>query len=129
MKTTMISLLAAMILSLTAPLYAEDAEIGSMASILLEMNHFPNEAQAAALQSIMSDSQAGASVRVIAHAIHSIQHQATAQDKQVLSAIAADLKQSAGTRTLASVIVNFDHQVSAFQKPQLEALVSAGEAN
>jgi hypothetical protein len=125
----MMSLLAAMVLSLSTPLFAENTEIGSMAGILLEMNHFPNEAQTAALQAIMADSQVDASVRVIAKAIRSIKHQATAQDKQVLSAIAADDKKSAGTRTLAGVVINFNHQVTAFQKPQLEALVSAGDGN
>ncbi len=129
MKVTIIAMLSALLLVLVAPLHADSDPIDSMASILLEMNHFPSEAQAASLEAIMTDRSADASVRVIANAIHNIKHQATAQDKQVLAAIAADAEQSAGVRTLAGVVVNFDHQVSAFQKPQLEALLSSAGAN
>ena len=129
MKATMISVLSALLLVLAAPMFAENDPIKNMAGILLEMNHFPNEVQAASLEAIMTDQSAGASVRVIANAIHNIKHQATAQDKQVLTSIAADTKQSAGVRSLAGIVINFNHQVSAFQKPQLEALLASSDAN
>jgi hypothetical protein len=94
----------------------------TIAGIVSELNHFPNDGQKATLSEIASDTANSEAIRAIAKAVHDMQHAASDADKTRLQAIAADQSASSAERTLAQVVAGMNHMASADAKAQLAAI-------
>ncbi len=103
-----IAMLALMPLSQIS--FADDAAVGTMANIVINLKHFPSDADKAKLSSIAEGSDS--SEAAVATAIANIEHKANAADKEKLSAIVADESASAQLRDVASVVLALNHMPS-----------------
>ena len=66
----------------TPALSAEDSSAETMAAILIDLNHFPTDAEKETLQAIVDDEAASEQERTVASAMINLQHKATAADKE-----------------------------------------------
>ena len=104
---------------------AGEASISTMASILINLQHFPSDSDKEKLAMIASSDDSSEAEKTIAMAIANIEHQASSADKDKLNAIIADSDTPAGLRDLANVVVSLNHYPSAADKTKLEKLVVA----
>lgn len=102
--------------------FADDAAIGTMADIVINLNHFPSDADKVKLSSIADSSDSSEAEAALATAIANIEHQAKAADKEKLSAIAADDSAPAGLRDVASVVLALNHTPSDADIAKLEKI-------
>lgn len=89
----------------------DTTNIETMAGIVMNMNHFPDDAEKKELSSIASNAKSDAE-KTIATAILNIKHAPSPADKAKLELIAADPNAAAPVRDLASIIADFNHQVT-----------------
>lgn len=108
---------------LAQPALAGNA-IGTMAGIVMSLQHFPSDADKAALNAIATG-EASASEKTVARAIAGISHKVSAEDKAKLEAIAADDAEPADLRTLARVVAGINHVPSAEDKAALAGLTGS----
>jgi len=113
-----IAMLALMPLSQIS--FADDAAVGTMADIVINLKHFPSDADKAKLSSIAEGSDS--SEAAVATAIANIEHKANAADKEKLSAIVADETASAQLRDVASVVLALNHMPSESDIAKLEKI-------
>ena len=97
--------------------------IKQMASILADLNHYPDESGKAALQQIIDDVSASESERTIAAAIASLEHKASAADKAKLQAVANDKNAPPAARDVANIVLNLNHKPSASDKEALNKIM------
>jgi len=95
--------------------------VATMAGIVLSLQHFPSDADKAALAAIV-EGDASEAEKTVARAIAGIQHKVSAADKAALDAIAADEAQGDGIRTLAAVVAGLNHVPGADAKAALAEL-------
>ena len=114
----------AALLNVSATL-ADEASISTMASILINLQHFPSDSDKQKLTMIAESSDSGEAEKTVAMAIANIEHKAAAADQDKLNAIVADSDTPAGLRDLASVVLSLNHFPSAADKAKLEKLVVA----
>ena len=100
--------------------FADDAAIAAMADIVINLKHFPSDADKAKLSSIAGGSDS--SEAAVATAIANIEHQAKAADKEKLSAIVADESAPSGLRDVASVVLALNHTPSDSDIAKLEKI-------
>ena len=74
------------------------------------------------LNEIANDAANSNAIRVIAKAVHDMQHAVAAADKTVLEGIAADSSASAAERTLAEIVAGFNHMANDASKARLAAV-------
>ena len=115
-----IAMLALMPLSQIS--FADDAAVGTMADIVINLKHFPSDADKAKLSSIAEGSDSTDAEVTIATAIANIEHKANAADKEKLSAIVADESASAQLRDVASVVLALNHMPSESDIAKLEKI-------
>ena len=106
---------------LWSPLIHAADNVSTMAGIVLSLQHFPSDADKAALAAIAS-SDASAAEKTVAEAIAGIQHKASAEGMAALTAIAADESQPGDLRELAAIVAGINHVPSAEAKAALTAL-------
>ena len=112
LKTVLSTIVFFAILSGTQVSIAGDSATGAMAKIMINLKHFPSEADKEGLSAIANSSDSSEAEIAVATAIANIQHQATAADKEKLNAIVADESTPADLSNLASVILNTMHSPS-----------------
>jgi hypothetical protein len=101
---------------------AESKAVQSMATILINLHHFPSDADKQTLQQIVSDKATTADERTVAQALANVQHVVAAGDKAGLEAVVADGKANGSVKTLAGVILGLHHMPSDADKAKLQAL-------
>jgi len=102
--------------------FADDAAVGAMADIVINLKHFPSDADKVKLSSIAESSDSSEAEAAVATAIANIEHQANAADKEKLSAIVADESAPAGLRDVASVVLALNHTPSDSDIAKLEKI-------
>ena len=107
----------------TPALSAEDGSAETMAAILVDLNHFPTDAEKETLQAIVDDEVASEQERTVASAMINLQHKATAADKEKMKTIMDDESASANLRELAGIIYRLDHKPNDTDKAWLSALI------
>lgn len=121
--TKLLAILCLLVGGYAPSAFAGDA-VSTMAKIVSSLQHFPSDADKAALAEITAgDSQA--SIKAVASAIAGISHKVSSADNKVLEAIAANDAEPADLRKLAAIVVGVNHIPSADAKTALAAL--AGE--
>src|SRR5215467_5234358 len=118
MRYRMSILSASLFLCLAASLVnaGEAKPVQTMAGILMNLQHFPTEAEKQTLKHIAEDKSATADERTVAGALANVQHTVAAADKPRLEAIVKDDKASSSVKTLASVLLGLKHMPSASDK-------------
>ena len=103
---------------------ADDAAIGTMADIMINLKHFPSESDKQRLTAIVDSSVSSEAEIAVATAIANIKHLASTADKEKLSAIVADESTPAELRDLASIVLNINHSLSASDIAKLEKIAA-----
>ena len=101
---------------------AEESATGTMATIMINLKHFPSDADKAALNAIADDADATDAEKVVAKAIAAIQHKVTDEDGMKLNAIIADDDAAESTRNLARIVASVMHVPSAESVQSLKAI-------
>ena len=100
-------------------MFADQAYTKTMATILMDMEHYPGTDDKQALQTIIDSATSTANEKIIATAIINIEHYATDEDKNKLQNIIDDATSTAAENTLATIIIAFSHQTTASDDVQL----------
>jgi hypothetical protein len=95
----------------------------TIAHILAEMNHFPNDAQKAELLAIAEDPESSRPMQLLAEVVANIQHTVAGDDRVSMErAIQVADRFPPGVETIISGVLEFNHSVSPETKAALEAL-------
>ena len=92
-----------------------------IAGIVVAMNHFPSDADKAALMAISADDSLAEGVRAMATAVTNIAHAANADGKAAMASI-ADGEAPDRFKALAGVVAGFNHMASADDKEKIAML-------
>lgn len=95
----------------------------TIAGVLASLNHFPSDADKAALMAVANDDSNGQGFRMIATAVSNIAHSATAQDKEVMNRIIASERATAPAKALAEIVLGINHVASDDAKAKLAAML------
>ena len=94
-----------------------------IAGVLVDLNHFPSDADRGALMAVANDESNGQGFRMIAEAVGNIQHSANAEGKAAMNRIIASDRASAEAKALAEIVLGISHMPSAEAKAALEAML------
>ena len=100
-----------------------DSAAKAIAGILVNLNHFPSDADKAVLMEIANDESNGQGFRAIARAVHNMQHAASAEDKELMGRIMAADQADPRAKALAEVVAGISHVASDDAKATLQAML------
>tara|TARA_R110002073_G_scaffold155914_1_gene311211 strand:- start:476 stop:856 length:381 start_codon:yes stop_codon:yes gene_type:complete len=126
MKLTLIRnvILLALLASFSQFTFADNASAQkTIAGVLHNLNHFPSDADKAALMAISEDESVGQGYRALAGAVANISHGATAEGKAVTARIMEASQAPADLKTLAGIVASLNHTASADAKATLAAMM------
>ncbi len=124
MRRLLSTLALALVVVAAVPAIADDSPASTLAGILIDMNHFPSEAQKEQLTAISDDADASANLRSIASAIAGIEHTPSAEAQAELNGILISEAASPEEKTLAGAVLRFQHALSVEDRAALEDLAS-----
>jgi hypothetical protein len=124
MRRVLSSCAFALLIAAAGPAIADDSQVSTLANILLEMNHFPNEAQKEQLAALSDDPDVSENLRAIASATAGIEHTPSAEAQATLNGILASEAASPAEKTLAGAVLRFRHELSVEDRAALEDLSS-----
>lgn len=104
---------------------AESAAIKTMATITMNLNHYPSGDEKAVLKGIIDSDESTKEEAAIAMALSNMQHKVSDADAERLENIVNDDKAGASSRKLAGILLNINHKPGDDAKKVLAAL--AGE--
>lgn len=107
-----------------AAAFAGDA-VQTMATILVDLKHFPSDDQKQQLEAIIADEQTTEDERTVATALRDLEHRVADEDRQALTMVLEDDAASEPVQTLAEVLLALNHQPSEADKAKLRALAGA----
>ena len=122
MKSRLFYFLLCLILG-AQPVLAATPAVHDMAGIMLNLAHYPNDAQKAALQGIIANKATTEQERVLATAISNLEHTAADADKPKLKQVMNDVSAPAEVRDLAGIILNMNHKPSTADKSKLQQMM------
>jgi hypothetical protein len=124
MKCRSIAVVALLVsLAYAGPALAQNSKaVTTMASILMTVNHFPNDDQKKTLTALAAEPTTTAQEKVLISAIVGMQHSVAAAEKPKVEAVAKDQTASAGARTIATILGRFLHMASDADKAELKKL-------
>jgi len=95
---------------MAAPISASAGNaVAEMASIIINLNHYPTEAEKKELAAIVADSESTAGEKVIAGALMRMQHHVGDNDAQQLMKLKSDETASKEERELAGILRGIAH--------------------
>jgi hypothetical protein len=106
---------------------ADSAGIRTMAEITKNLNHFPSDADKAALKSIVDSDDSSEEEASIAMAISNIEHKVTEADAERLDDIVSDDEAGADARALAGILLTINHSPSDADKAKLETMIAGAQ--
>jgi len=95
----------------------------SIAGALLNLNHFPSDAEKAELVAIAEDDGVGRAFRAVANAVANIQHSAQDSDKDIMNRIIASERAHDNAKMFAEILLNLNHSVGEEAKLRLQELL------
>jgi hypothetical protein len=101
---------------------ADSDAIRTLATIMMELNHYPTDADKAALTAITTADDSSAEEKAIAAAVLAINHQSAAADQPKLSAIVDDEAQPAALRAIARAVRDVNHKIRDADREELAKL-------
>lgn len=112
---------AGLILGLNPALAASGA-VREMAGVMINLNHYPSDAEKAKLRAIVAEKGSTEQERVIAIAISNLEHKVAAGDADKLKQVMSDMSAPVEVRDLARIVLNLSHKPSAADKSKLEMM-------
>lgn len=120
---TLIKMFSALALAglLAQPALAQDIDsaLKQIADIVASINHFPSDADKAALAEIAANQNYPEGLRNMATTVANISHAATAEGKQMMADVQANTAAPESARALAGVIASINHMASDEAKATL----------
>ncbi|MEX0618928.1 MAG: hypothetical protein WDZ76_00930 [Pseudohongiellaceae bacterium] len=104
-------------------LAADEDAAEAIAGILVDLNHFPSDAEKQTLMGISNDSSNSEAMQTIAMAIHDMQHQVSGPNADALNQIVTNDSASEEARKLAEIVLGITHMPSADAKAELQAMI------
>lgn len=98
------------------------AALKTIADIVSSLNHYPSDADKAALAEIEANSNLPQGVRDMASTVASISHSANAEGKEAMAQIQGNEEAPERAKQLASIIANINHVASDEAKATLAEL-------
>ena len=83
----------------------------TMAEIVMNLNHFPSDAEKNTLQQIANSSASTENERIIANSLIGMQHKASSEDKVQLKNIMSSPTATEAERTLAKIMMNINPRI------------------
>jgi hypothetical protein len=108
----------------TPPSATNSKAVKSIASVLMDIQHFPNDAQKKTLTTVAADSATTAQEKVLIQAILGMMHSINDADKPKVEAIMKDASAPAGVKSIATILDHFLHMVNAEDKATLQKLAA-----
>jgi len=122
MKGISVTLLTALLL-MVAPLAASaGSAVSEMATIMINLNHYPTAAEKEKLAAIVADSGSTAGEKTIAGALMRMQHRVGGSDAEQLMKLESDETASKEERELAGILRGIAHHPSASDIERLKAV-------
>ena len=123
MKALFFTLLSTILL-LAAPLtFASESNVGKMAGVVMQLNHYPTAAEKTSLANIVADSNATAGEKTLAGALMRMQHRVGGADSQKLHHLSDDSSVAKAERELANILLGIAHKASAADMKRLRILM------
>lgn len=104
------------------PALAASGAVREMAAVMMNLNHYPSDAEKAKLRAIIAEKGSTEQERAIATAISNLEHKVAAADVDKLKQVMGDMSAPAEVRDLASIVLNISHKPSAADKSKLEMM-------
>ncbi len=126
MKLTLLRnvILLGVLASFSQFVFADNASAQkTIAGVLHGLNHFPSDADKAALMAIAEDASVGRGYQALAAAVANISHSVTTEGKAVAARIMEAPQAPADLKTLARIVAQFNHTASAEAKATLAAIM------
>ncbi|MEX0900346.1 MAG: hypothetical protein WD081_06605 [Gammaproteobacteria bacterium] len=120
----LIPVILATLLALPA-VAAETQAVKTIASVLVDFNHFPSDDDKMALQEVIDADTTSEEEAAVATALMNVQHKVQADDRKALQAIVADPDAASSTKTLAQILLDLSHTPSEEAKRELKTLSGA----
>ncbi len=95
----------------------------TIAGVLSNLNHFPSDADKAALMAITEDDSVEQGYRTLADAVANISHSANAEGKAMMAEIMEAEQTPADLKTLAEIVAGINHAPSADAKATLATML------
>lgn len=122
MRGILMTLLMAMTI-IASPISASAGNaVAEMATIIINLNHYPTEAEKKELAAIIDDSGSTAGEKVIAGALMRMQHHVADSDAQQLMQLKSDETAPAAERELAGILRSIAHHPTNADVERLQAL-------
>lgn len=102
---------------------AASMAVRDMAGIMMNLKHYPGDAEKAKLKAIVADKASTEQERVIANAIMNLEHEAAAGDVDKLKKVMGDMSAPAEVRDLAGIVLHMSHKPSSADKSKLEMMM------
>jgi hypothetical protein len=99
-----------------------DGALSEIADIVASINHFPSDADKAALATISGNDSLPQPLRDMAAAVSNISHSANAEGKAVMASIQGNPQAPDTAKSLAGIIAGLNHMPSAEDKATLATL-------
>ncbi len=103
---------------------ANSDAIRAMATITMNLNHFPSDEDKAALNAIVESDDSSEEEASIAMAISNMQHKVTEADAERLQDIVDDGMSDEAARKLAGILLHINHSASDEDKATLASLAA-----
>jgi len=113
--------LAAVVMILPAAASA-DSTISQMATMVINLNHYPSEAEKKVLAGIVADEHASRGEKVIAGALMRMQHRVAGSDAEKLMQLESDESASGAERELAAILRGIAHHPTPADIERLKAI-------
>lgn len=114
--------MAGLMLGAQSALAASEA-VREMAGIMVNLEHYPSDAEKTKLKGIVDNKGSTAQERVLATAISNLKHKVAAGDKDKLKQVMDDAVAPAEVRELAGIILNLNHKPGSADKSKLEQMM------
>jgi len=100
-----------------------DADIATMAAIIMHLNHYPNSVDQDKLAAIEADRQASVGEKALANALKNMRHKVSGNDADQLRRLQSDAAASKQEKELATILLGIAHHPSASDKKKLKRLI------
>lgn len=122
MKVFLIILLSTWVFTVSPMAVAAGSATSEMATIIIELNHYPTAEDKKVLTHIINNAQATAGEKVIAAALIRMQHRVTDEDVDKLRRLAADDAVAKAESELARILLTIVHHPTRADIRRLKAV-------
>ena len=94
-----------------------------IASVLVDLNHFPSESEKTGLLALAEDEGVGRAFRAVANALANMQHANSDSDKEIMGRIIASDQARPNAKLFAEILLEFNHMANDGTKSRLQNLL------